>query len=504
MLKHLKQWPLDRLKNEDCSKTSSKEELTKHYNFRSKALYVSEGILYREKGKHMKVFSSLRQDQKEAVLLLQIGTFLEYFDLMLYVHMAVLLNDLFFPKTDPHTAALLSAFAFCSTFIMRPFGALLFGYIGDNIGRKTTVILTTMLMATSCIVMANLPTYAQMGITVSWAVMLCRILQGLSSMGEVIGANLYLTEITKPPERYPVVATLAVCTALGALTALIVASFVTTSGFNWRIAFWIGAGIALIGSAARTRLRETPDFVDMKLKIKRAVEDAKSLGLGTAALLLQTTNKICKEKVNKKTFIYYFLVLSGWPVCFYFSYVHCGGILKNQFGYTPEQIIHQNLEVSLFQLLTFFLAAQACKWIDPLKIVKARSYVFYGLILALPFLMNNLSSGRDVFIIQSLFIFLGLIDVPAVPVFIIHFPVYRRFTCESFAYALSRALMYVVTSFSFIYVTEFLGNWGLWVIMVPISIGFHLGVCYFEKLERNRENSIIKPLPQTIPMADVA
>ena len=64
---------------------------------------------------------SLAREQKEAVGLLSIGTFLEYFDLMLYVHMAVLLNELFFPKTDPFTASLLSAFAFCSVFVLCPF-----------------------------------------------------------------------------------------------------------------------------------------------------------------------------------------------------------------------------------------------------------------------------------------------------------------------------------------------------------------------------------------------
>jgi MFS family permease len=78
--------------------------------------------------------------------------------------MAILLNELFFPKTDPHTAALITAFAFCSTYVLRPFGALVFGWIGDHIGRKTTVIITTMMMSISCIIMANLPTYAQIGI----------------------------------------------------------------------------------------------------------------------------------------------------------------------------------------------------------------------------------------------------------------------------------------------------------------------------------------------------
>lgn len=74
----------------------------------------------------MSLFSALKKDQKEAVGLLQVGTFLEYFDLMIYVHMAVLLNELFFPKTDPYTASLLAAFAFCSTWVLRPFGALIF------------------------------------------------------------------------------------------------------------------------------------------------------------------------------------------------------------------------------------------------------------------------------------------------------------------------------------------------------------------------------------------
>ena len=91
-------------------------------------------------------YSSLNIRQKEAIGLLSIGTFLEYFDLLLYVHMSVLLNELFFPKTDPHTAALLAAFAFCSSYVLRPFGALIFGYLGDHIGRKSTVIITTMMM----------------------------------------------------------------------------------------------------------------------------------------------------------------------------------------------------------------------------------------------------------------------------------------------------------------------------------------------------------------------
>ena len=96
--------------------------------------------------------SSLTSQQKQAIGLLSIGTFLEYFDLMLYIHMAVLLNGLFFEPSDPFTASLYTAFAFCSTYVLRPLGALVFGWIGDNVGRKHTVVITTAMMSISCVV----------------------------------------------------------------------------------------------------------------------------------------------------------------------------------------------------------------------------------------------------------------------------------------------------------------------------------------------------------------
>ena len=191
----------------------------------------------------MSLFSQLKREQKEAIGLLQIGTFLEYFDLMLYVHMAVLLNELFFPKTDPHTAALLSAFAFCSTYVLRPFGALIFGHIGDTMGRKSTVITTTIMMAVSCMMMSLLPTYAQIGISAAWLVTICRVFQGISSMGEIIGAEICVTEITKPPVQYPAVCLISVASSLGAVAALGVPSLIIRMGMSWRIAFMVGASL---------------------------------------------------------------------------------------------------------------------------------------------------------------------------------------------------------------------------------------------------------------------
>jgi len=421
----------------------------------------------------MGIFSSLNYEQKEATGILQIGTFLEYFDLMLYVHMAVVLNELFFPKTDPHTAGLLAATGFCATFIFRPFGALIFGYIGDTMGRKPTVIITTMMMALSCVVMATLPTYAQIGIGASWAVTICRIVQGMSSMGEIIGAEIYLTELVKPPARYPVVSLMDCASGFGTLMALAVATGVFAVGMDWRVAFWIGALIAIIGTVARTALREAPDFINAK----------------------QNTQKIIKnQSLTKKTILAYFLIQCGGPLCFYFTYIYCGGILKNLFHYTAKDIIYHNLIVATIGFLwTIFITILSYR-IYPLKIIKVIAIISTIFILCIPYLLSNISSPLYLILIQFFTGAMGIYVAPAKAIFFNHFPILKRFACASFIYALSRALMYIITSFGLVWITEKYGVWGLLFIFIPVIVGFGFGLVHFENLEKAIGNYPTKKL----------
>ncbi|WP_375332746.1 MFS transporter [Candidatus Tisiphia endosymbiont of Psammoecus bipunctatus] len=439
---------------------------------------------------------SLTKEQKSAVGLLSIGTFLEYFDLMLYVHMAVLLNELFFPKDDPHTTAIYSATAFCSSFVFRPVGALIFGYIGDNIGRKTTVIITTFIMALSCITMANLPTYAQIGITASWLVTICRILQGMSSMGEVVGAKLYLTESINPPIQYPAVSLVSVFATLGGVVALGIASLVTSYGFNWRIAFWMGAGVALVGTIARRSLRETPEFADAKRQLKKTFQQTSNVaGIDLKKL---ENNPIWQKKADKITVMALFLIECMCPVCFYFTYIYCGNILKTSFGYSAEQVIHQNFIISIFSFLSTLVLTYLSYKIYPLKIAKTLLLIFCLFALACPYLLNNLNSSFDVFLIQ-LFVMLFIPTGPDIglSIFYKHFPVFKRFSCASLTFAISRALMYVVPSFSIIYLTEYWHHWGIMIILLPICIGFAFGLFHFEKLEKKTGNYPQKPRVDT-------
>jgi len=424
-------------------------------------------------------FSSLKSHQKEAIGLLSIGTFLEYFDLMLYIHMAVFLNKLFFPITkDTQLDSLFAAVALCTTFVFRPLGALFFGYIGDHIGRKATVILTTLLMAISCIIMANLPTYEQIGIFATWILTMCRITQGISSMGESIGAELYLTETIKPPAQYPAVALVSVVIALGTMAALGVAAVSINGWFDWRNAFWIGAGVALVGGAARTALRETPDFVNAKRRIQLALEktnyDPK----------IATNNPLWKEKVNKKTALSLFLIQCSWPACFYVAYFYCANILTISFKYNSEQVIYHNFFVSVVQLLGIILLTFLSYKVYPIIIVRIKLIIFSIFTLLCPILLNNIDSPLQLFLFQSCFITFTSCSVPAVPIFFQHFPTLKRFTYTSVSYALSRALTYIVTSFGFVYLTKYFNHWGLLVILVPINLGFSFGLSHFEKLEK--------------------
>lgn len=436
----------------------------------------------------MSIHSGLDREQKEAIGLLQIGTFLEYFDLMLYVHMAVLLNELFFPKTDPHTTALLSAFAFCSTFVFRPFGALIFGYIGDHIGRKATVIITTTMMSISCVVMANLPTYAQIGISAAWLITICRIIQGMSSMGEIIGAQIYVTEITKPPVQYPAVAFIGVASDIGAMAALGISVLATTIGFNWRIAFWIGAAIAVVGSIARIRLRETPEFVHIKKLKQRKIEekypDKNSRSLKTSEL----EKLIKRQKVDKKTLAAYFFIQCGWPLSFYLTFIYMNLTLKQVYGYSAENVIFHNFLLAVIGCISVTLWALLSSKYHPLKLLNFRSTIFITFFLIFPVLLSHTTDYRLVFMLQAILIFFFLGDLPGTSIFISSFPVLRRFCTVSFVFAVTRALMYVVTSFGLVYLTRWLGHYGLWIIILPLAIAYLWGLKHYEGLEDIRHH----------------
>lgn len=103
-------------------------------------------------------------------------------------------------------------------------------------------------------------------------------------------------------------------------------------------------------------------------------------------------------------------------------------------------------------------------------------------------MLNQVSSPTELFFLQAICMFFVLSDLPTSPIFLIYFPILKRFTCYSLIYASSRAIVYVITSFGLVYLTEYFGYFGLWFIMIPASIGFIWGVRHIDNLERERND----------------
>jgi len=359
----------------------------------------------------------------------------------------------------------------CSTYLLRPFGALIFGYIGDNIGRKHTVIITTLLMSGSCIVMAALPTYAEIGIAASYAIILCRIIQGMSSMGEIIGAQVYLTEIVKRPVQYAAVSFASNFSTVGSMAALGVAALATSpfNHLNWRYAFVIGAGVALVGSYARKALRETPEFADARRRLS-----------------IDKTN-YSNQKINIKTVLAYFVIECAYPVWFYIAYVYLGQVLKDKFALTSHQVITNNLYVSIIGSLSCFVIVYIVRTVHPFTILKVKLIISF--ILGLVFtLIDFMTSPIQIMIFQMCIIVFKTSSFPAMSIFFKHFPTLQRFKCSSMAYALSRTVMSTITTFGIIYLVKDYSYSGICIIVFPMLIGYAVALNYFQKLEEAVNN----------------
>ncbi|XVN41541.1 MAG: MFS transporter [Rickettsia endosymbiont of Argas persicus] len=243
--------------------------------------------------------------------------------------------------------------------------------------------------------------------------------------------------------------------------------------------FFLGAVISTIGIVARTTLKETPEFADAKRRLKKSV-DTQTL----------KKNLIQKERVSRKTIIACFFMYCGWPLCFYLTYIHCGNLLKTSFGFTAEQVIHQNLLVSIIGTLSSILLTFLSYKIYPLKILKIKLFFSIILVILCPYIFSIINSSIEILILQISFILFWATEFPATPILFKHFPVFKRFTYPSLLFALSRACMYIITSFGIVYTTKYYNNYGLLIVMIPIIIGYWFGLTHFFKLEKEDKNHL--------------
>jgi len=234
---------------------------------------TAEGVL--RAGDSERIIS--KSDERRVIVASSVGTVFEWYDFYLYAILAPFFAGLFFPPGN-QTAALLGAFgAYAAGFLIRPFGALIFGRIGDLVGRKYTFLVTIVVMGVSTVLVGFMPTYASMGFAAPLILVTLRLAQGLALGGEYGGAATYVAEHAPDHKRGYATSWIQTTATLGMLMALIIIGlcryYMDAKSFTewgWRIPFWFSIPLLLISIYIRLKLQESPIFQRMKSQGKRS------------------------------------------------------------------------------------------------------------------------------------------------------------------------------------------------------------------------------------------
>ena len=217
----------------------------------------------------------MSSEEKKVIFASSLGTVFEWYDFYLYGSLAAIIAKQFFSGLDAGSAFIFALLAFAAGFIVRPFGAIFFGRLGDMIGRKYTFLVTILIMGLSTFIVGILPAYASIGVAAPVILIGLRLLQGLALGGEYGGAATYVAEHAPHTKRGAYTAWIQTTATLGLFLSLLVILGTRTAvgedafeQWGWRIPFLVS--IALLGVSVYIRLSmsESPAFVKMKAEGK--------------------------------------------------------------------------------------------------------------------------------------------------------------------------------------------------------------------------------------------
>ncbi len=210
-------------------------------------------------------------EERKVIFASSLGTVFEWYDFYLYGSLAAIIAKQFFAGTDPNTAFIFALLAFAAGFLVRPFGAIVFGRLGDMVGRKYTFLVTILLMGVSTFIVGLLPNYASIGIAAPIILITLRILQGLALGGEYGGAATYVAEHAPDHKRGAFTAWIQTTATLGLFLSLLVILGTRTAigeeqfaDWGWRIPFLVSVFLLGISVWIRLSMNESPAFQRMK------------------------------------------------------------------------------------------------------------------------------------------------------------------------------------------------------------------------------------------------
>ena len=218
--------------------------------------------------------AGLTKEERKVIAASSLGTVFEWYDFYLYGSLATIIAKQFFIG-DPSTTFIFALMAFAAGFIVRPFGALVFGRLGDMIGRKYTFLITILIMGASTFLVGVLPSHAQIGIAAPIILVTLRILQGLALGGEYGGAATYVAEHAPHGKRGLFTAFIQTTATIGLFLSILVILGTRTlvgedefQAWGWRIPFLISVILLGISVWIRMSMNESPAFAKMKAEGK--------------------------------------------------------------------------------------------------------------------------------------------------------------------------------------------------------------------------------------------
>ena len=213
----------------------------------------------------------MTKEEKKVIFASSLGTVFEWYDFYLYGSLAAIIAKQFFSGLDPSAAFIFALLAFAAGFIVRPFGALVFGRLGDMIGRKYTFLVTILIMGVSTFVVGLLPSYASIGVAAPVILIVLRMLQGLALGGEYGGAATYVAEHAPMGRRGAYTSWIQTTATLGLFLSLMVILGTRTAigeaefaDWGWRVPFLVSILLLAISVWIRLSMSESPAFQKMK------------------------------------------------------------------------------------------------------------------------------------------------------------------------------------------------------------------------------------------------
>ena len=219
--------------------------------------------------------ASMTAEERKVIFASSLGTVFEWYDFYLYGSLAAIIAKQFFSGLDPSAAYIFALLAFAAGFLVRPFGALVFGRLGDMIGRKYTFLVTIVIMGGATFVVGLLPNYATIGLAAPVILVVLRMLQGLALGGEYGGAATYVAEHSPNGKRGAYTSWIQTTATLGLFLSLMVILGVRTAvgevafaDWGWRIPFLVSILLLAISVWIRLSMNESPAFQKMKAEGK--------------------------------------------------------------------------------------------------------------------------------------------------------------------------------------------------------------------------------------------